>query len=235
MQRYFGNIANQNVILNEDDIHHITHVMRMRVGDEFEFVNDEKLYLCQIKSVQPFTAFIQEQIDADVEIKNRVTLFFALAKGDKIDFVIQKATELGVHRIVLFKCKRCVVDFSNEDFKKKVIRYQKIAKEASEQCHRLIIPEILGVVDIDNIPNELKSDINFIAYEKNAGKIGNVLESIKDKSVSVMIGPEGGFEEKEVNSLLNQGFTSISLGKRILRCETAAVYALSVIAYLMEK
>ena len=235
MQRYFGNIKNNQAILNEDDIHHITHVMRMRAGDEFELVNDGSLYIVLIQSIKPFAAIIKDKVITDVEINKKITLFFALAKGDKIELVIQKATELGVHRIVLFKSRRCIVNLTEEDFSKKLPRYQKIAKEASEQCHRLIVPEIVGVVDINNIPNEYKSDINFIAYEKNAGIIGNVLDDIKNKTVSIMVGPEGGFEEKEVQKLLEEGFTSISLGKRILRCETAAIYALSVIAYLMEK
>ena len=235
MQRYFANIINNQVCLSEEDKHHITHVMRMRVGEKFEVVNASKLYICEISSLSPLGVNILEEKAEDVELNKRVTLFFALAKGDKIDLVIQKATELGVHRIVLFKSRRCVVNFEDKDISKKLARYQKIAKEASEQCHRLVVPEILGVVDLKGIKPYLE-DINYIAYEKEAGDTKESFNLPKDiNSVSIMIGSEGGFDEDEVNSLVKQGFVKVSLGKRILRCETAAIYALSVLAYKLEK
>ena len=112
--------------------------------------------------------------------------------------------------------------------------FQKIAKEASEQSHRTLIPEVLGVYDINNIPHDLLADLNLLAYEKEAGQTSDFIN--KDaKSISVMIGPEGGFSDEEVAKLVKDGFKLISLGKRILRTETAAVYALSVISYLLEK
>ena len=232
MQRYFAKIINNNVQLSPDDLHHITHVMRMRVGDFFEVVDDQKLYVCEITSLNPFSVKMEEK-EEDVEINSHVTLFFALAKGDKIDLVIQKATELGVHRIVLFKSRRCVVNFDNKDISKKLERYQKIAKEASEQCHRLIVPEILGVIDVKDIP-QYKEEVNLLAYEKKAGQTEDFLSN-NPKGVSIVIGSEGGFDEDEVDYLINQGFKTISLGKRILRCETAAIYALSVLGYQLEK
>lgn len=235
MQRYFANIINNSVLLSKEDEHHITHVMRMRVGDQFEVVDSSKLYICEISSLSPLGVKIILEKEEDVEINKHVTLFFALAKGDKIDLIIQKATELGVHRIVLFKSRRCVVNFEEKDISKKLARYQKIAKEASEQCHRLVVPEILGVVDLKSLKPYLE-DINYIAYEKEAGDTSisfNLPENIK--GVSVMIGSEGGFDEDEVEYLVNQGFIKVSLGKRILRCETAAIYALSVLAFKLEK
>ena len=234
MQRYFATLVDQQIVLSEDDIHHIIHVMRMKVGDHFEVVVKARLYECEITSLSPLQ-FNKIEKEEDVEIKTNITLFFALAKGDKIDLVIQKATELGVHKIVLFKSKRCVVNFDNKDIDKKLNRYRKIAKEASEQCHRLIVPEILGVIDLKNIDSYLE-EVNLLAYEKLAGNTTESFE-IKErtKSVSIMIGSEGGFEEEEVNYLTSKGFQTISLGKRILRCETAAIYALSVLAYLLEK
>ena len=234
MQRYFGEIINNEIRISNDDIHHITHVMRMRVGDNFELVINNKLYVCEITSLSPLS-FNREEIVNDEEIKTKITLFFALAKGDKIDLVIQKATELGVHRIVLFKSKRCVVNFDNKDIEKKLSRYHKIAKEASEQCHRLIVPEIVGVVDIKSVKDYME-EANLLAYEKLAGSKEGSFDLPKDiKSISIMIGSEGGFEEEEVNQLVKEGFVTVSLGKRILRCETAAIYAMSVLAYLLEK
>ena len=234
MQRYFANIVNNNVLLSQEDEHHITHVMRMRVGDKFEVVNNLKLYICEITSLSPLGTKIIEEKEEDVEINQHITLFFALAKGDKIDLVIQKATELGVHQIILFKSRRCVVNFDNKDVSKKISRYQKIAKEASEQCHRLIVPEIKGVIDLKDIPL-YKEDINLLAYEKKAGNTSESFILDSSKGVSIVIGSEGGFDEDEVEYLVNNGFKTISLGKRILRCETAAIYALSVLAYQLEK
>ena len=233
MQRYFASIVNNNVELSNDDLHHLTHVMRMRVGDFFEVVDNQKLYVCEIKSLNPLQVKYEER-KPDEELNSHVTLFFALAKGDKIDLVIQKATELGVHQIILFKSRRCVVNFDNKDVSKKISRYQKIAKEASEQCHRLIVPEIKGVIDLKDIPL-YKEDINLLAYEKKAGNTSESFILDSSKGVSIVIGSEGGFDEDEVEYLVNNGFKTISLGKRILRCETAAIYALSVLAYQLEK
>ena len=233
MQRYFASIINNNVELSSDDLHHLTHVMRMRVGDFFEVVDNQTLYVCEITSLNPLQVKYEERIP-DEELNSHVTLFFALAKGDKIDLVIQKATELGVHQIILFKSRRCVVNFDNKDVSKKIARYQKIAKEASEQCHRLIVPEIKGVIDIKDIPS-YKEEVNLLAYEKKAGQTSDSFNLNNPKGVSIVIGSEGGFDEDEAEYLEKNGFKTISLGKRILRCETAAIYALSVLAYQLEK
>ena len=235
MQRYFAQIDNNIVKLSSEDEHHIVHVMRMRAGDKIEVVDSSKLFICEIKNISPLEVQIIEQKQEDVEINTKVTLFFALAKGDKIDLVLQKATELGAHKITLFKSKRCVVNFDNKDFLKKIVRYNKIVKEAAEQCHRLIVPEVEGVIELKDIDKYL-SEVNLVAYEKEAGSTAESFNLRNDiQSVSVMIGSEGGFDEDEILFLKTKGFETISLGKRILRCETAAIYALSVLAYKLEK
>lgn len=237
MQRYFAEVINNNVILGKDDIFHISKVVRCKVNDEIQVVDSltHKSFLAVIKSVNPLQVEIQEPILEDVELTKDVTLFFALAKSDKIDFVIQKATELGVKNIVLFQGKRSVVKFSSSDFIRKKDRYISIAKEASEQCHRQFIPNIYYVESIKGI-NPYLCDLNLFAYELEAGK-STSLDSLVNshKSISIIIGPEGGFDESEAAYLSSLNFVPISLGKRILRCETAAVYALSVISYLLEK
>ena len=237
MQRYFAKLINNKIILDDGDVHHLLHVMRARVGEEIEVVTDNKLYSCLIKSLNPLEIVINYEIPQDSELPQEVTLFFALAKGDKIDFVVQKATELGASRIVLVKTERCVTKFEEKDISRKLERFTKIAKEASEQSHRLRIPEIVGVIDINNIPSNLLADINLLAYEKEAGETTSFFDNVKkDKSISMMIGPEGGFSEKEVELLVKKyNFVPISLGKRILRTETAAVYALSVLGFILEK
>ena len=233
MQRYFVTIEDNQVLLDDLDVHHITHVMRMTKGDNLELVFDQKLYLGVISSINPLKVEIVKELSTDVELDSVVTIIFALSKSDKNDFVIQKATELGVKRIIFVPTKRSIVKMDKNDFDKKMTRYEKISKEAAEQCHRLVIPDILYHSSIDKLP---LSDINLVAYEEVAGNTTQSFDEInRNKSVSVFIGPEGGFDEQEIALLKDKGFTTISLGKRILRCETAAVYALSVISYLLEK
>lgn len=233
MQRYFASIINNQVYLDDGDVHHLLHVMRMNKGDNIEVVFDGSLFIAFIESTNPLIIKINHKVESDVELKHDVTLFFALAKGDKIDFVCQKATELGAKNVVLVNTKRCVTKFDDKDINKKLSRFSKIAKEASEQSHRLNVPNIIGVINLKDINNYL-CDYNYVAYEKEAGTTENAFCNI-DGSVSVFIGPEGGFDEKEVEYLESIGFKTVSLGKRILRTETAAVYALSVIGFLMEK
>ncbi len=238
MQRYFASLNNNLVILNEDDIHHVLHVMRMRKGDEIEVVANQHLYSAIINNVNPLEITINYEIPSDSEIENDVTLFYTLAKGDKIDLVVQKATELGAKKVVLLSSERCVVKWEEKEINKKLERYQKISKEASEQSHRLIVPEIIGVYPLNNIPGALLCDLNLFAYEKKAGNTGDLHDFLQKVtgSVSILVGPEGGFSEKEAEMVETKyGFIPVSLGKRILRSETAAIYALSVIGFYLEK
>ena len=236
MQRYFAIIDKEYFVhLTKDDEHHVLHVMRMKKGDEIEVVSNQKVFLCRLDETNPLTISVIHEIANDVEISEDVTLLFALTKGDKIDLVLQKATELGVKKVALIQSERTVVKYEEKDLEKKSQRFQKIMKEASEQSHRLIVPEFLGVFNLKKIPKEAFSDINFVAYEKDASDVNNSFSGLtRGKSVSILIGPEGGFSEQEIANVTNQGFIRTSLGKRILRAETAAIYALSVIGYLLE-
>ena len=237
MQRYFASIDHQYFVhLSKEDEHHVCHVMRMKKGDEIEVVDNAHLFLCRIDSFNPLTISVIHEIANDVEIKEDITLLFALTKGDKIDLVLQKATELGVKKVALIESERTVVNYEGKDIDKKLERFKKIMKEASEQSHRLIVPELLAVYNLKNLPSNLLSDLNYVAYEKDANHIDEAFQGLeKGKSISILIGPEGGFSEQEINHLTTQGFIRTSLGKRILRAETAAIYALSVIGYLLEK
>ena len=237
MQRYFASLLDaEHVKLNDDDIHHVLHVMRMKKDDEIEVVDEGRLYLCRLMNTNPLEVVVIHEIKSDVELNEEVTLLFALTKGDKIDLVMQKACELGVKKIALVQTERCVVRYESKDIEKKISRYQKILKEASEQSHRLIIPELIGVFNLKNLPKEALSDLNYVAYEKDANDTTSAFMNLKKgKSISVLVGPEGGFSEEEINFLTKQGFIRTSLGKRILRAETAAIYALSVIGYLLER
>ena len=237
MQRYFASLIDkEHVKLEPEDEHHLLHVMRMRQGDEIEVVADGVLYLCNIGSTNPLTIYVVHEIETDVELNVDVTLLFALTKGDRTDLVVQKATELGVKRIALIQSERTVVRYEEKDIAKKCARYQKIMKEASEQSHRLIVPEMMGIFNLKKLPKEVFSDLNYVGYEKDASDVNGMFANFdKKKSITILIGPEGGFSEEEINNLVKQGFIRTSLGKRILRAETAAMYALSVIGYLLEK
>lgn len=237
MQRYFASIKNNQVFLSQEDSFHLLKVMRGRINDNLEVVDENhKSYLSVIKSINPLIIEVQEPFLKNSELPSEVTLFFGLAKSDKNEFVIQKATELGASSVILFQGKRSVVKFSNEDFERKLPRFNAIAKEAAEQCHREIIPEIKYIKSINEV-DKYMCDLNLFAYELSAGSTNGFDELIKTNpnSVSIIVGPEGGFDESEANYLDKIGFKRVSLGKRILRCETAAVYALSVLAFNIEK
>ena len=237
MQRYFGSLINNNVSLSKEDFFHISKVMRMKVGDEFEFVSDNKVYLVQITSFTPFETKIIEEIKEDHELKNKLILAFAPLKGDHFDLVLQKATELGAHEIIILNTERTVKVISKDQFESKKDRYLKILKEASEQSKRSMIPT-LNCLNLTEL-NKVNASLKLLAYEKEAGDTssfyGELNKVSPTDSIIIVIGPEGGFSEKEVTYLNSIGYDNISLGKRILRAETASMYALSVIGSYLEK
>ena len=237
MQRYFASLLDkEHIRLESEDEHHLLHVMRMKKDDEIEVVANDKLFLCRIENTNPLNIYIVHEIASDVELNEDITLLFALTKGDRTDLVVQKATELGVKKIALIQSERTVVRYEEKDIAKKCARYQKIMKEASEQSHRLVVPTLLGIYNLKKLPKEVYSDLNYVAYEKDANDVEGSFKGLeKGKSITILVGPEGGFSEEEINMLTAQGFIRTSLGKRILRAETAAIYALSVIGYLLER
>lgn len=240
MQRYFVEIDNVNINFLDDDIHHILRVMRNKIGDQIEIVDKltNNLFVASIVSTNPFECKIEYEIPTDSELPYDVTLFYCLAKGDKNELVVQKCTELGVKRVVFIASERCVVKWDEKDMNKKLERFRKIAKEASEQSHRTIVPEILGAYSINKIPQDLLAENNYFAYEKIAGKTEDLFTSLTTKqgSISILVGPEGGFSEKEADLVVDKfKFIPVSLGKRILRSETSAIYALSVISFALER
>lgn len=235
MQRYFAQIINDKVILKDDDFHHLLNVLRAKIGEKIEVVSDNKLFLAEISKLSPVEINLIKNLEDNSELECKVTLYYCLSKGDKNDFVVQKATELGVSKIVFVSSKRCVVKYDNKDVDKKIARFIKIAKEAAEQCHRLIVPEIVGPYNVDQLNKVTFEEARFVAYEEESQRSPSFTISGNENSVGIFIGPEGGIEEKEVKLLNEFGFKNISLGNRILRTETAAVYALSVIANCLEK
>mgnify|MGYP003294619135 FL=1 len=239
MQRYFGQIITNQVLLGDDDIFHLTKVMRARVGDEIEVVSNEKVFLCKVSKLKPHIEIDAiKQIKENHELKNHVILVAALIKGEKMDFVLQKATELGVGEIILLQTERTIVKIKPAEKDLKLERYRRILKEAAEQCKRTRIPLLYRVIDMNSL-KDIDAQVKMIAYEEESGateSFNSIIRSIKDKQkVAIVIGPEGGFSEKEVDSAVAAGYKRVSLGKRILRAETASFYALSVISNHLER
>lgn len=234
MQRYFVNIKDDKFILSKEQIHQILHVMHTRIGEELEFLNNGMIYGVSLSKISPIDFKLSYSKKADTELSYDITLLYCHPKGSKLEFIVQKATELGVKKIVIFESSRTVVKVKEDNLDKKKERLIKIATEASEQCGRAIIPSIIYVEEFKNI-NLYKSALNFIAYENEKGNLlGKDLPKSK-ASCSILLGAEGGFSKEEVEYAEQNGFTSISLGKRILRSETAVIYALSLLSNFLEE
>lgn len=237
MQRYFTSFKDEkNITISNDDIFHIVKVMRMKINDQFEINNDGDIYLAQISSLAPFSFKILKKIDENHELKTKITLLYCLPKGDKIDLVLQKATELGVNQIVLVNSSRCIAKINDENKKKKLARFNKIIKEATEQCKRNNLPALKDVIKFNEISN-CQSDLNLIAYENSKmsnQELKDILRNFKGNTVTILIGAEGGFSKEEVEYALKNNFISISLGNRILRSETSVFNLLSILGYELE-
>lgn len=234
MQRYFGAVKQGQISLCEDDIFHLTRVMRAKPGTEIEVVSDGKVLLCKTVSFNPLKIELVRELNENNELPNKVILVASLIKGEHMDLVLQKATELGVSEIVLLETERTIVKIKDES---KLNRFRKILKEASEQSKRLVIPTLEKVISINEL-NEINADVKLLAFEGEKGTSKSFVEQIKNvkpnESIAVVIGPEGGFSEKEVAKMNELGYTSVGLGKRILRAETASFYTFSVIGSILE-
>ena len=237
MQRYFAKRYEKDVVLTKDDAFHLTKVMRARVDDQIEVVADDKLFICDVKSIKPLQIKIRREVKENNELRCNVILITSLLKGDHTDLVVQKATELGVGEIIFLVSERTIIRFKDSEREKKLERYSRIAKEAAEQSKRLVIPNVFRLIKLDELKN-IKADVKLIAYEEMQGAANDFAEKVsklKDgKTIAIMVGPEGGYSKGEVDTAMYYGFKKISLGKRILRSETASLYALSVISNALE-
>ena len=231
MQRYFANLKNgSSFVLFDSDVHHITNVMRMRSGDFIEVVYDGILYKCHIEFEPSFSVFLDSIIDDQVSDCMDITLIVPVLKEQKMDFVLQKSTELGVNRIIPIVTSRCVVKVNDKE-DKKISRWTRIVKEASEQCKRKSVPIIDNVRSINDL--NFSSGVKFVcSTRENQKNLKNVMHNIeKCAKMYIVVGPEGGLSIDEENKLNDLGFVSISLGNRIMRVETVPIYILSVFNY----
>lgn len=237
-----GQIRGKQILITGKDVNHIKNVLRMRIGEEVSVGNgiDGKEYRCAIDSFEDDSVvckllFIKED---GVELPVKVTLFQGLPKADKMELIIQKAVELGIYEIVPVATKRCVVKLDAKKEASKIARWQAIAEAAAKQSKRAIVPQIRPVMSMSEaIQAASQMEHRIIPYElaEGMGKTKEVFESFTPgNSVAVFIGPEGGFEEKEIEAAAAAGVEPISLGKRILRTETAGFTVLAWIMYELE-
>jgi 16S rRNA (uracil1498-N3)-methyltransferase len=247
MQRYFlekDYIEGDLFHINGDDFHHMTRVMRMKEGDEFFAVfKGGKSATSKIESISSddIKASIVQWETAIKELPISVTIASGLPKGDKLEWIIQKGTELGAHEFIPFNADRSIVKWDEKKAKKKVERWEKIAKEAAEQSHRKLIPKVFSPYsfsELMEISNQY--DYKLIAYEEESrasemGNFANTISSMENgSSILIVFGPEGGLTEKEVIKSQQSGFLPCGLGPRILRAETAPLYVLSALSYQFE-
>ena len=218
MQQYFCDrkISTGEIIdLDEEILYHLLKVLRKDSSYRFRLCDSSgTFYLAHLVSQKKCE--ILEQLDENNELDCDITCILSLIKNDHFELCIQKLTELGVNRIVPYQASRSVVKIKEG---KKIERLRKIAREAAEQSHRNHIPEITEVAFLKDL-ERYRSTNNYICYEAEK----NIASIDCDDSVTYIIGPEGGFDRKEYETIRDMGFVSISLGKRILRAETAAIY-----------
>ncbi|MBO5208103.1 MAG: 16S rRNA (uracil(1498)-N(3))-methyltransferase [Lachnospiraceae bacterium] len=236
-------IRENRVVITGSDVNHIKNVLRMKIGEEIAVSNgiDGKEYRCGIEEfaedeVICTLRFIKED---GVELPSKIFLFQGLPKADKIELIIQKAVELGVYEIIPVAAKRAVVKLDEKKAKSKIARWQGIAEAAAKQSKRGIIPEIKNVMSMkEAVAYAQKIDVKLIPYElaEDMSKTKEIINGLQPgQSVAIFIGPEGGFEEKEVVDAMENGIVPITLGKRILRTETAGFTVLSWLMYHLEE
>lgn len=237
MPRFFtDDIQGEVGIISGADAVHIGRALRMRLGDELILCKDGTEYISKIRTISDMKVIcdIISSKATEAEPDIHVVLFQAVPKLDKLEFIVQKATELGASRIVPVITKRCVSRPDEKSFEKKRERLAKIALEAAKQSGRGIIPEVSGIISFDEAIRQLcELDISLICYEKGGKRLSEL--SLREKqSIGVLIGSEGGFEESEAAACSENGIIPIGLGARILRCETAPIAALSIIMHLTD-
>ena len=249
MPRFFvknEQIKEKTIEIIGEDIKHIKNVLRKQIGDDIEICDRDtkKSYICQIEKIEDkiiLTKIVKELQSNDNMIE--VDIYQGLPKADKMELIIQKSIELGANAIIPVKMKRCVVKIDPKDEIKKITRWQKIAESAAKQSGRNEIPQIKNIVDIEKIIQLIDQyDKVIVAYEnEKENTIKHELLNLKEKirvnnkiKIAIVIGPEGGLEEKDVETLKQHGAVSVTLGNRILRTETVALNILSIIMYELE-
>lgn len=244
MQHFFVSpeqVKEEKIYVEGTDVNHMKNVLRMKIGEELT-VNDGEgyQYLCAVETYEADMAVLKilKRTKDESELTSKIYLFQGLPKQDKMELIVQKAVELGVYQVIPVSTKRAVVKLDAKKAKKKVERWQQIAVSAAKQAGRGIIPavgEVCSYAQALKMAGEL--DVILIPYELAEGmkETKKIISDIKPgQSVGIFIGPEGGFEEEEVERAVEAGAKPVTLGKRILRTETAGLTILSVLMFHLE-
>lgn len=234
MDWFFTDNIEGTLLITGEDARHISKALRMSVGESITLCDKNKTeHICMIEKINEDGVLVREVSKAEClhEASVEITLFAALTKGDKMESVIQKSVELGVHRIVPVLTSRCISRPDSKSAEKKRQRYQKIAEQAAMQSQRAIIPEASGFCELSSAAETLSDFDKAILFYEGGGKpLRETIEN-KDKKIALFTGPEGGYEESEVALLKESGAEIATLGKRILRAETAPLAALAAIMF----
>lgn len=233
----------KKIFIDGSDVNHIKNVLRMKQGEELLISDGNgRDYVCQIEGyngTDEVVAGILETTFGGTELPSEIYLFQGLPKSDKMELIIQKAVELGVHEIIPVATKRAVVKLDKKKEESKLKRWNEISKSAAKQSRRSIIPSVHSVMSFKEAINYAKTlDINLIPYEnyKDMSETKHVIDKIKrGMSIGIFIGPEGGFDEEEVSLAMENNLERISLGRRILRTETAGLMIVSVLMFRLEE
>ena len=234
MQRYFKDTKEDIFELSNEDSYHIIKVMRNQIGDKVEVVIDKKLYICEITKLTDIATVKKiNEVECDSELPCHVTIAQSLVKEQKMDLVLQKCCELGASEIIPLNTARSIVKLDKKETKK-LVRWNKILKEASEQSKRVVIPtlnEIMNIKDLAKLDYDIKILCTVNELSMSLKKV--LSKDLTNKRILLVIGPEGGFTDQEEKILIDNGFISTSFGTRVLRTETASLYALSIINYIL--
>lgn len=247
MPKFFvesNQINEDEIVIQNDDVNHIKNVLRAKIGDNLDICNymTSENYNCKIDEINDkyIKCKIIDRVNSNVESKVKVSIFQGLPKADKMELIIQKSVELGAYDITPVEMKRCVVKLNDKEKQKKVQRWQKISEVAAKQSGRNIIPKINDIVNVNQLCEKFKEyDLVLVAYEKE--KLHTLKKELQkiDKSqnnikIAIIIGPEGGIEEKEIELFKENKAKIITLGSRILRTETVALNMISIITYELD-
>lgn len=234
-------VKENQIYIEGSDVNHMKNVLRMKVGERFQVSDgNNKKYICSIERLgeEEVCAEILEELPADTELPSQIYLFQGLPKSDKMELIIQKAVELGAWEIIPVATKRSVVKLDAKKAAKKVERWNSISESGAKQSGRAVIPKVSQVMTYQEaLSFAQKLDVRMIPYELAEGmdETRQVIEHIKPgQSVGIFIGPEGGFEQEEVEQAVEKGVKPVTLGRRILRTETAGLAVLSILMYHLE-
>lgn len=233
-------VVGRSVRITGQDARQIRAVLRLGVGGRLEIVHAGNCCSAIITELKrdSVLAELLSPIPARADPAVRITLAQAVPKGGKLDWIVQKGSELGLHEFVLIGCRRCVRRLTDERASSRISRLRRIAKEAAEQCGRTAVPEIRGVLSLEDLLREAgEYDLALLCWEgQGAEMLGSVLEKCREvQSILLIVGPEGGFAQDEFDAAVQAGVVPVSLGSRLLRCETAALAASAIIVHEFER